>query len=43
MEIEKSEAAVALAAIDAADARSTQLQRYRHFAPFMILWGAIWL
>ena len=43
MEIDKSEAALALAAIDAADARSTQLQRYRHFAPFLILWGVIWL
>jgi hypothetical protein len=43
MEINKGEAALALASIDAADARSTQLQRYRRFAPFMILWGAIWL
>jgi hypothetical protein len=43
MNIDKKEAAVALAAIDAADARSTQLQRYRRFAPFLILWGSIWL
>jgi hypothetical protein len=43
MEINKSEAALTLAAIDAASARSTQLQQYRRFAPFMILWGAIWL
>jgi hypothetical protein len=43
MEIKKSEATVALMAIDAAGARSTQLQRYRRFAPFLILWGAIWL
>jgi hypothetical protein len=43
MEIDKSEAALALAAIDIANARSTQLQRYRRFAPFLILWGAIWL
>jgi hypothetical protein len=43
MEIQKSEASVALMAIDAAGARSTQLQRYRRFAPFLILWGAIWL
>jgi hypothetical protein len=43
MEIDKSEAALALAAIDAAGARSIQLQRYRRFAPFLILWGAIWL
>jgi hypothetical protein len=43
MSIDKSEAALTLAAIDAAGARSTQLQRYRRFAPFMILWGAIWL
>jgi hypothetical protein len=43
MGIEKSEAVVTLAAIDAAAARSVQLQRYRRFAPFMILWGAIWL
>jgi hypothetical protein len=43
MKIEKSEATLALAAIDAAGARSTQLQRYRRFAPFLILWGAIWL
>jgi hypothetical protein len=43
MEINKTEAALTLAAIDAAGARSTQLQCYRRFAPFMILWGAIWL
>jgi len=43
MEIDKSEAVLALAAIDTADARSAQLQRYRCFAPFLILWGAIWL
>jgi hypothetical protein len=43
MEIDKGEAALALASIDAADARSTQLQRYRRFAPYLILWGAIWL
>jgi hypothetical protein len=43
MEINKTEAALTLAAIDAAGARTTQLQRYRRFAPFMILWGAIWL
>ena len=43
MEIDKSEAARALASIDAAGERSTRLQRYRRFAPFMILWGAIWL
>ena len=43
MEIDKSEAVLSLAAIDAAGARSTQLQRYRRFAPFLILWGAIWL
>lgn len=43
MEIDKNEAALTLAAIDAAGARSTQLQRYRRFAPFMVLWGAIWL
>jgi hypothetical protein len=43
MNIGKDEAALALAAIDAAGARSAQLQRYRHFAPFLILWGVIWL
>jgi hypothetical protein len=43
MNIDKNEAAHALAAIDAAGARSTQLQHYRRFAPFLILWGAIWL
>jgi hypothetical protein len=43
MDIKKDEAALSLAAIDAAGARSTQLQRYRRFAPFLILWGAIWL
>jgi hypothetical protein len=43
MEINKTEAALTLAAIDAAGARTAQLQRYRRFAPFMILWGAIWL
>ncbi len=43
MNIDKNEAALALAAIDAADARSAQLQHYRRFAPFLILWGSIWL
>jgi hypothetical protein len=43
MNIGKDEAALALAAIDAAGARSAQLQRYRRFAPFLILWGVIWL
>jgi hypothetical protein len=43
MNIDKNEAALALAAIDAAGGRSTQLQRYRHFAPYLILWGVIWL
>jgi hypothetical protein len=43
MSIDKSEAALALAAIDTASARSTQLQRYRHFAPYLILWGVVWL
>ena len=43
MNIDKNEATLALAAIDAAGARSTQLQRYRRFAPFLILWGVIWL
>jgi hypothetical protein len=43
MNIDKNEAALSLAAIDAAGARSTQLQRYRRFAPYLILWGAIWL
>ncbi len=43
MEIKKSEATFALMAIDAAAARSAQLQRYRRFAPFLILLGAIWL
>jgi hypothetical protein len=43
MSINKNEAVLALASIDAAGARSTQLQRYRRFAPFLILWGFIWL
>jgi hypothetical protein len=43
MNIDKNEAALALAAIDAAGARSSQLQHYRRFAPFLILWGVIWL
>jgi hypothetical protein len=43
MNIEQNEAALALATIDAARARSSQLQRYRRFAPYLILWGAIWL
>jgi hypothetical protein len=43
MKTDKSEAALALAAIDAAGARSAQWQRYRRFAPYLILWGAIWL
>ena len=43
MKIDRNEAAVSLAAIDAAGERSIQLQRYRRFAPYLILWGAIWL
>jgi hypothetical protein len=43
MNIDKNEAALALAAIDAASAQSTQLQSYRRFAPYLILWGVIWL
>lgn len=43
MNIDKNEAAIALAAIDAAGARSIRLQHYRRFAPFLILWGVIWL
>jgi hypothetical protein len=43
MKIEKNEAALSLAAIEAAGARSAQLQRYRRFAPFLIVWGVIWL
>jgi hypothetical protein len=43
MAIEKTEAADTLATIDAAGARSAQFQRYRRYAPFLILWGAIWL
>jgi hypothetical protein len=43
MEMDKSKAALALAEIDAAAARGTQLQRYRRFASYLILWGAIWL
>ena len=43
MGIDKTEAALALAAIDTAGARSVQLQRYRRFAPYLILWGVIWL
>jgi hypothetical protein len=43
MSIDKTEAALALAAIDTAGARSVQLQRYRRFAPYLILWGVIWL
>jgi hypothetical protein len=43
MNISKDDAAVALAAIDAAGARSAQLQQYRRFAPYLILWGAVWL
>jgi len=43
MDIDQNEAAVALATIDAASARSSQLQRYRRFAPYLILWGSIWL
>ena len=43
MNIDKNDAALALATIDAAGARSSQLQRYRRFAPYLILWGGIWL
>jgi hypothetical protein len=43
MNMDQNEAALALATIDAARARSSQLQRYRRFAPYLILWGAIWL
>jgi hypothetical protein len=43
MNINQDDAALALAAIDAAGARSSQLQHYRRFAPYLILWGSIWL
>ena len=43
MNMDQNEAALALATIDAARARSSQLQRYRRFAPYLILWGTIWL
>lgn len=43
MDLDARDASRALADIDAAAARSTQLQRYRGFAPHMILWGAIWM
>jgi hypothetical protein len=41
--LHRNEAAVALASIDAASARSAQLQHYRRFSPHLILWGAIWV
>lgn len=43
MNLDRNEAAVALASIDAATARSAQLQHYRRFYPHLILWGSIWV
>jgi hypothetical protein len=43
MNLSSDEAARALADIDAAGTRSARLQRYRHFAPHLMLWGGIWL
>ncbi len=43
MTLTESEAAAALASIEAAETRSSQLERYRRASPYLLLWGAIWL
>lgn len=43
MHLDPQDASRALAEIDSAAARSTQLQRYRGLAPHLMLWGAIWM
>jgi hypothetical protein len=41
--ISKSDAAGALATIESAGARSSQVQRYRRLASYLITWGIVWL
>lgn len=43
MDISTAEASRALAAIESAAASGARLQHYRHFAPYMIVWGFVWL
>jgi hypothetical protein len=43
MNISRQEADEALQAIHSADHRVWQVQSYRHAAPFLILWGLIWV
>ena len=43
MTLTPSEAAAALATIEATEARAKQLSAYRKGSPFLLLWGAIWV
>lgn len=43
MTLTPSEAAAALATIEATEARAKQLNSYRKGSPFLLLWGAIWV
>jgi hypothetical protein len=43
MSISKQEATQALADVRLTRSRTVNLQNYRHFAPYMIVWGLVWL
>ncbi len=43
MNLSRDEAAQALREIDVARSRTLTMRNYRHFAPFLMLWGVIWL
>ena len=43
MNISKEEASSSLRDIGLVHQRSATLQNYRHFAPYMLVWGCIWL
>jgi len=43
MTLTPSEAAAALATIEATETRAKQLNAYRKGSPFLLLWGAIWV
>jgi len=43
MSLSREEAAAALEDISAAKARFVTVRRYAEFAPFLLMWGAIWL
>jgi hypothetical protein len=43
MQVSRDDAAQALAAISAAQTRSASLAAYRRTAPYLILWGGIWI